>query len=101
MYATLILALLSGIWWMRAIHQPDYQLRVIELGDEAGYGYKIEYGAQTVVYQPFVPVLSQHIAFTNAEEAERVGRLVLERLKAGQDFSVTAADLDRLGIGKR
>lgn len=53
------------------------------------------------LYITFVPVVSQRKPFRNAEEAVRVGGLVLERLKAGQGCSVTEEDLKRLGIGNK
>ena len=46
-------------------------------------------------------LISQRKPFRNAEEAVRVGGLVLERLKAGQGCSVTEEDLKRLGIGNK
>ncbi|WP_455584414.1 DUF4907 domain-containing protein [Bacteroides sp.] len=92
-YIGLITLFLSGIWWYRPYDEETYHLQVIELEGGQGYGYKINKGKQTVVYQPFVPALSHRKPFLSAEEAAKVGRLVLERLKLGQDFSVMEEDL--------
>ena len=77
-----------------------YCLEVIKLDKDQGYGYTIKQGKQTVIYQPFVPVLSQRKPFNTPDEAAKVGDLVLERLESGQDFSVTEEDLKSLGIKK-
>lgn len=97
----LLITLLLGMWWCFYIERQNYSLEVIKLDDNRGYGYIISQGEQTVIYQPFVPVLSQRKPFGSAEEAFRVGDLVLKRLKSGQDFSVTEADLERLKVGNK
>lgn len=95
------LVLLSGGWWLSAIgRQSRYRMEVVELDSNRGYGYVIKQGDRTVIFQPFVPALSNRKPFHSSEEAAKIGSLVLERLKSGQDFSVTKADLERLGVVK-
>lgn len=96
---TLVIIFGLGIWKSFYIDGQAYHLEVVHTNN--GYGYQIKHGEQMVVYQPFVPVISQRKPFRNAEEAVRVGGLVLERLKAGQGCSVTEEDLKRLGIGNK
>lgn len=100
-YSGLLIILLLGMWWCFYIERQNYTLEVMKLDDGRGYGYVISQGEQTVIYQPFVPALSQRKPFDSAEEAFRVGDWVLKRLKLGQDFSVTKADLERLKVGNK
>ena len=90
LFIGLVVILLSGMWWSYyyAEKRNRYCLEVIKLDK------------QTVIYQPFVPVLSQRKPFKTPDEAAKVGDLVLERLESGQDFSVTEEDLKSLGIKK-
>ena len=102
LFIGLVVILLSGMWWSYyyAEKRNRYCLEVIKLDKDQGYGYTIKQGKQTVIYQPFVPVLSQRKPFKTPDEAAKVGDLVLERLESGQDFSVTEEDLKSLGIKK-
>ena len=102
LFIGLVVILLSGMWWSYyyAEKRNRYCLEVIKLDKDQGYGYTIKQGKQTVIYQPFVPVLSQRKPFKTPDEAAKVGVLVLERLESGQDFSVTEEDLKSLGIKK-
>lgn len=74
-----------------------YHLEVMELGDY-GYGYKIYEGKHTIIVQPFIPVVTGKRTFRAEQDARRVGNLVLERIEAGNDFTISKADLDNLGI---
>ena len=101
-YTGLGILLLSGMWWHHSHtgKRDHYCLEVIKLDEDRGYGYTIKQEEQTVIYQPFVPALSRRRPFDTPDEAARVGSLVLERLKSGQDFSVTEEDLRRLEVNK-
>ena len=102
LFIGLVVILLSGMWWSYyyAEKRNRYCLEVIKLDKDQGYGYTIKQGKQTVIYQPFVPVLSQRKPFKTPDEADIVGDLVLELLESGQDLSVTEEDLKSLGIKK-
>ena len=70
---------------------------VMKLG-ENGYGYRIHEGERTIIVQPFIPVIAGKKPFRAEQDARRVGNLVLERIKAGDEFAVSKADLDNLKI---
>ena len=91
LFIGLVVILLSGMWWSYyyAEKRNRYCLEVIKLDKDQGYGYTIKQGKQTVIYQPFVPVLSQRKPFKTPDEAAKVG-----------DLSVTEEDLKSLGIKK-
>lgn len=74
-----------------------YELDIIEV-EKDKYGYKITRNKQIVIYQPFIPGLSERAHFLNPQEARRVGSLVKERLERNKNVSVTKEDLKKLGI---
>ena len=73
LFIGLVVILLSGMWWSYyyAEKRNRYCLEVIKLDKDQGYGYTIKQGKQTVIYQPFVPVLSQRKPFNTPDEAGR------------------------------
>ena len=54
--------------------------RVMEV--EGGYGYVVLHGADTLIYQPFIPALSGRLPFATKVEALAAGRLVCRKLAA-------------------
>ena len=48
--------------------------------------------------QPFIPVVSGKRPFQSVQDAQCLGNLVLERIKAGNEFAISKADLDNLGV---
>lgn len=94
----LILLLIAGFVCYRSMTPADrYHLEVMKLG-ENGYGYKIYEGERTIIVQPFIPVVAGKRAFRAEQDARRVGNLVLERIEAGDEFTISKGDLDNLGI---
>lgn len=93
MAGTLVLAVLL----CRNRGTSDYRLEMVNVGTNA-YGYRILRKERTVVYQPFIPALSGKQSFSSERDARKVGELVLQRLQSGDDFVITASDLQHLGI---
>lgn len=94
----LILLLTTGFVCYRNMIPADrYHLEVMKLG-ENGYGYKIYEGERTIIVQPFIPVIAGKRTFHAEQDARRVGNLVLERIEAGDEFTISKGDLERLGI---
>lgn len=94
----LILLLVTGFVCYRNITPAArYHLEVMKLG-ENGYGYKIYEGERTIIVQPFIPVIAGKRAFRAEQDARRVGNLVLERIEAGDEFTISKGDLDNLGV---
>ena len=73
-----------------------FSLEVIST--EIGYGYTISHQQQVYIYQPFIPAISGKQPFLSKEEAESVGKLIIERLKSGESHTVTPNDLKDLKI---
>jgi len=51
-----------------------------------------------VIDQPFIPAISEEKAFKSREDAQKVGELVLKRVKNHTDFSVSVKELRELNI---
>lgn len=93
----IVLLLVIGIgFYYLPLQRGDYSMEVVEV--DGGYGYKIYRDQKPYIFQPFIPVVAGKYSFGSEEDAEQVGRLVLDRLSKGEDFSVTMEDLNRLGI---
>ncbi|WP_245208289.1 DUF4907 domain-containing protein [Bacteroides faecium] len=94
----LILLLTAGFVCYRNMTPADrYHLEVMKLGED-GYGYKIYEGERTIIVQPFIPAVAGKRAFRAEQDARRVGNLVLERIEAGDEFTISKGDLEYLGI---
>lgn len=60
----------------------ELRCRVMEVED--GYGYVVLHGADTLIYQPFIPAVSGRLPFATKAEALAAGRLVCCKLADGQ-----------------
>lgn len=74
-----------------ATSDTHYSIEIIEVN--GGYGYQISYNNQ-----PFIPAISGKKPFMEKEDAKKVGKLVMRRMKTGENYTVTRHDLENLGI---
>ena len=74
-----------------------YRLEVTQI-EGSGYGYKIYERERLIIVQPFIPVVSGKRPFQSVQDAQCIGNLVLERITAGNEFAISKADLDNLGV---
>ena len=70
----------------------ELKCRVME--EEGGYGYVVLHGADTLIYQPFVPVVSGRLPFATKAEALAVGRLVCRKLVEGQSPRLSRKEVE-------
>ena len=82
-----VLLLLVGIiyGYMHSIN--IYRLEVTQI-EGSGYGYKIYERERLIIVQPFIPVVSGKRPFQSVQDAQCIGNLVLERIKAGNEFAI-------------
>lgn len=73
------------------------RLEVVQVKPD-GYGYHILRDDKLLINQPFIPAVSGKKAFSSAEDAKRVGTLVMKRLNAGDNFAVSQKDLLEQGV---
>lgn len=92
------LLLLGGITYEGYMnYESPYRVEIIRTEDN-GYGYKIYEGKRAIIVQPFVPAVAGKNSFKTEQDARNVGNLVLARIKSGDDFSISKADLKQLGV---
>ncbi|WP_321335459.1 DUF4907 domain-containing protein [uncultured Bacteroides sp.] len=74
-----------------------FQLEVVKV-DSSGYGYKILQRNKLFIYQPFVPAIGHKQAFRSKEDAYKVGQLMVNRMEAGEYFSISKKDIHQLHL---
>jgi len=72
------------------------ELKVIAV--KGGYGYQIKEGSHILIDQPIIPAISEEKPFKSREDAQKVGEIVLQRIKNHTDFSVSISELRELNI---
>ena len=65
---------------------------------EGGYGYVVVYGADTLIYQPYIhhpyiPAIGEKTAFTSEEDALKIGTLVCHKLAEKQPPTVSREEI--------
>ena len=79
-----------------ATSDTHYSIEIIEVN--GGYGYQISHNNHITIFQPFIPAISGKKPFMEKEDAKKVGKLVMRRMKTGENYTVTRHDLENLGI---
>ena len=65
---------------------------------ETGWGYLIKTGDKVFIKQEFIPAVPGEHSFASKIDAEKIGTLILQKLKKKQHPSVTVEELDSLQI---
>ena len=72
-------------------NKNDYKLNVIK--EEARWIYEIEIDNDLLIKQEFIPALDGKQGFKSKSDAEKIGRLVIDRLKRKKSPTITYNDL--------
>jgi hypothetical protein len=93
--STILLLLVVG-WFIKPLvthcaNQIDLSVKVIKV--DGGWGYEIAQGKKVIISQPYLPAMPGRVAFKSESDAEKIGSLVVEKLKTGQNPSVTPEEL--------
>ena len=75
-----------------ATSDTHYSIEIIEVN--GGYGYQISYNNHITIFQPFIPAISGKKPFMEKEDAKKVGKLVMRRMKTGENYTVTRHELE-------
>lgn len=67
------------------------ELQTVQL--ENGWGYKILLNKKTLIYQPTIPAIDTQMPFPDKKSARKVGKIVLEKIAEGKDFSVSKKEI--------
>jgi hypothetical protein len=65
-----------------------------------GWGYSVNIGARTYIYQDIIPALPGRNVFRSREDALRVGNRVADKLRKHQLPTVSKEELKEMGIVK-
>lgn len=63
-----------------------------------GYGYVILSGKDTLIYQPYIPVVGHRVAFSTREDAAKAGLMVCRKLMNGKTPALTSEDMKNMRI---
>lgn len=66
---------------------------------ECGWGYSVTALGKVVIWQPYIPAVEGMKPFEKSRDAKKAGEIVVERLRNGEDPSLTREDLQKAGIG--
>jgi hypothetical protein len=63
-----------------------------------GYGYVVLSGKDTLIYQPYIPVVGRRVAFTTREDAAEAALMVCRKLMDGKAPALTSEDIRNMRI---
>ena len=87
----LLLILFLHVREMGFRHELQPMLQTFQLGD--GWGYKVMLNKRMIIYQPTIPAIDSLKPFPTERSAQRIGSIVVERIKKNQNFSITREDV--------
>lgn len=68
--------------------------------DPGGWGYDVTLDGNTVIHQPYSPVLPGNFPFPDRAGAAAAGSLVIEKLSAGESPALRREEVEEiLGLG--
>lgn len=73
-------------------------IAVVPFQTAAGWGYAVNVGAHTYIYQDIIPAIPGRAAFQSREDALRVGNRVAEKLRKRQVPAISRNELEEMGI---
>ncbi len=79
---------------------PDDQLpvQVLAYRTSSGWGYEIEVEGKVFIHQDNIPAVQGNKSFQSADDALKVGTLVLDKMKNNKKPVITVDELKAMGI---
>jgi hypothetical protein len=71
----------------------NQRIEVVTVQLQNGWGYKILLNKKTLIYQPTIPAIDTIMPFPDEKSARKVGKLVVERIAEGKDFSISKEEI--------
>ncbi len=65
---------------------------------DSGYGYVILNGKDTLIVQPFIPAVGKKRPFASAEDARKIGEMVLGKMAGAELPTVTSEEVKAAGV---
>ncbi len=66
--------------------------------DSGGWSYKIFYRRQLLIKQEYIPAVRGKQLFSSKKDAEKVGKLVIDKLKSNRSPTITIVDLQNYRV---
>ncbi|MCD8092488.1 MAG: DUF4907 domain-containing protein [Bacteroides sp.] len=88
---SLVAACLSCCSGRTGAGSNELKCRVMQV--EGGYGYVVLHGADTLIYQPYIPAVSGHLPFATKKEALAAGKLVCRKLVEGKSPALSREEV--------
>ena len=81
-----------------SIKQGDYLIQIIA-ATKSTYGYDIYKGKKLFIHQPTIPAVSGNSGFATKSDAEKVAKLVMDKMKKGEALpTITVDELKHLDV---
>ncbi|MFY7963712.1 MAG: DUF4907 domain-containing protein [Chitinophagaceae bacterium] len=100
-YFLLLIAIVFFIFKNAAKQNEVIQIKTFAINN--GWGYDIHINNKIYIHQEIIPAIEGRKSFVNKEDAEKVGQLVVNKIKAkkgGGLPQITIKELDSLNIIK-
>ncbi len=92
-----ILLIVSAVYlYYRHTHERVLRCHAMVLN--AGYGYVITLGKDTLIYQPYIPAIGRKIPFSSRGDAMKAGKAMCHKLLRNQQPGLNRHEIDSLGI---
>ncbi len=96
MIVGILLILSAAYFYYKNTHEKVLRCHAMVLN--AGYGYVITLGKDTLIYQPYIPAIGGKIPFSSRDDAMKVGKVMCKKLLRNQQPSLNRHEIDSLGI---
>ncbi len=96
---TLLFFLLSVCIFSCKPKQKDSNIEYLTFEVENGWGYDIKINQKTFIHQDVIPAINKSIPFNSKEDAEKVAKLIIEKIKKKEmPPAVSKKEIHQLGI---
>ncbi len=96
MIVGILLILSAAYFYYKNTHEKVLRCHAMVLN--AGYGYVITLGKDTLIYQPYIPAIGGKIPFSSRDDAMKVGKVMCHKLLRNQQPGLNRHEIDSLGI---
>jgi hypothetical protein len=89
--AAICLILTVTIYFYLKRAQQEYHINLFK--SEQGWGYDISKGKNLFIHQPYMPVVSGQVAFSDRKSARETALLVVKKLKNKRSPGISSGEL--------
>ncbi len=96
----IIVFIISNIYNNKHADKSKVELKVKTYKTDIGWGYDITANDTSLIHQNIIPGVAGRKGFATKEDAEKIGNLVIEKIKNKKLPSITLQELDSFKITK-